>query len=344
MQDHRSILASWTGSIARALEARGINSAETFAKAGLDIAETQDPNARYPHSKMKKLWETCVEVSGDPGFALSTAEYRSPIALHGTGLAIDASSTVRESLERLVKLSSLVSNHGKVDLAQRDDGHWALGWTADPEVMFSSAKEEMDAYASAVMLKLDPEDIVEMHFIRKQPDDPSPWQKTFLNIPLHFKTNRNEIIISRDAIDRPFQEGNPTLAMMGESVALDQMQKNSRKDILLNVSDAIRNSLLNGEPKQQDIAATLNISPRQLQRKLTDKETSFSQILKEVRHQLARDYLQDLTLSVMEISLNLGFSDASNFSSAFKRWEGQSPKCYREALKAQHHKNTPPTL
>ncbi len=86
-------------------------------------------------------------------------------------------------------------------------------------------------------------------------------------------------------------------------------------------------------PKQQDIAEALNLSVRQLQRKLAAQNTSFAQLLQQTRHQLAKEYLANPSRSIVEISLNLGFSDQSNFASAFRRWQGVSPSTYRETYK-----------
>ncbi|MFK7733282.1 MAG: AraC family transcriptional regulator [Pseudomonadales bacterium] len=37
-------------------------------------------------------------------------------------------------------------------------------------------------------------------------------------------------------------------------------------------------------------------------------------------------------LSISEVAYLLGFTDSSNFSSAFKRWLGVSPRDYRNQL------------
>jgi AraC-like DNA-binding protein len=46
----------------------------------------------------------------------------------------------------------------------------------------------------------------------------------------------------------------------------------------------------------------------------------------------AKDYVGDSTHSLAYIAFLLGFSDQSNFSRAFRRWTGMSPKAYRDAL------------
>ena len=45
-----------------------------------------------------------------------------------------------------------------------------------------------------------------------------------------------------------------------------------------------------------------------------------------MRKNLSFEYLQSTALSVEEIALRLGYSDAPSFSHAFKRWTGVSPR------------------
>ena len=100
----------------------------------------------------------------------------------------------------------------------------------------------------------------------------------------------------------------------------------------MRVEAEVRARLESGEPKQVQVAEALCMSSRQLQRKLAEEDTSFVEILKNIRYQLACDYLKDPTRSITDISLTLGFRDQSNFASAFKRWHGSSPSQYRNEI------------
>jgi AraC-like DNA-binding protein len=66
-----------------------------------------------------------------------------------------------------------------------------------------------------------------------------------------------------------------------------------------------------------------------LQRRLSDDGTRFSDVLDEVRAELARDWLTAGTLPLAEIGFRLGFSDLAGFSRAFKRWTGEPPGTFR---------------
>ena len=78
------------------------------------------------------------------------------------------------------------------------------------------------------------------------------------------------------------------------------------------------------------VAEKLHMTSRTLRRRLTEEGSSFQQILAEVRYQLAREYLGTSNLPIEEISVLLGYSSPGNFTNAFKRWHGSSPRAYRK--------------
>jgi len=82
-------------------------------------------------------------------------------------------------------------------------------------------------------------------------------------------------------------------------------------------------------PDIETVAAQMAISSRTLRRRLLAEGSSFQQLLDEVRHQLALDYLRRTRMSTEDIAAALGFSDAANFRHAFKRWSGLSPAAWR---------------
>ncbi len=93
---------------------------------------------------------------------------------------------------------------------------------------------------------------------------------------------------------------------------------------------------LGGVPAGIDqVATALNISARTLRRRLEEEGTSYRALLDEVREALATEMLTHTPLSVSDVAVRLGYSEASTFIHAFKRWKGMTPAAFARARRVR---------
>ena len=85
------------------------------------------------------------------------------------------------------------------------------------------------------------------------------------------------------------------------------------------------------------VARGLGMSERALTRKLSDEKLNFTEILQQLRHDLAVRYLSDRKLHVSKIAWLLGFQEVSAFTHAFKRWTGKTPSEMRKTGPTEFH-------
>jgi AraC-like DNA-binding protein len=78
----------------------------------------------------------------------------------------------------------------------------------------------------------------------------------------------------------------------------------------------------------EDVARSLNVTTRTMNRYLSKEGLSFRDISQRVRFERACDLLKEGELNVSQIALRLGFNDVGNFSRAFRRYKGVSPTGY----------------
>jgi AraC-like DNA-binding protein len=62
---------------------------------------------------------------------------------------------------------------------------------------------------------------------------------------------------------------------------------------------------------------------------------SFQSLLDETRFQLAKSYLLDSSLDLVEMALLLGYSEQSAFTRAFRHWTGMAPAQWRKQQLSQ---------
>ncbi|MFB8006133.1 helix-turn-helix domain-containing protein [Nocardia sp. NPDC056000] len=81
----------------------------------------------------------------------------------------------------------------------------------------------------------------------------------------------------------------------------------------------------------EEVAHRLAMSPRTLQRRLAEHETTWREELEAVRFERATRLLRETDLSLQSIAGRLGYTDHRTLRRAFQRWTGQTPDAFRRA-------------
>lgn len=104
-------------------------------------------------------------------------------------------------------------------------------------------------------------------------------------------------------------------------------------DLVESIRLAAESLLLGGYPDVNLVAESLGTSGRTLRRRLAAKGWSYSELIGDLRLRLAAKWLASSGRPVSEISIELGYKDASNFTRAFRRRFGVPPHAYRRSTK-----------
>lgn len=81
-----------------------------------------------------------------------------------------------------------------------------------------------------------------------------------------------------------------------------------------------------------EVAATLGVHERTMQRRLKSEGASFDSIKDDVRRELAESFLLQPGLSLTQAAFLTGFSDSSAFNRSCRRWFGETPGKHRLRL------------
>jgi AraC-like DNA-binding protein len=100
------------------------------------------------------------------------------------------------------------------------------------------------------------------------------------------------------------------------------------------IENAITPLLPHGKAQVGAVAQALGMSSRTLARKLAAEGLTFTDILVQLRSDLATHYLGDASLPISEIAWLIGYQGVSAFSHSYKRWTGMNPMRMREKLLA----------
>ncbi|ELC9554643.1 helix-turn-helix transcriptional regulator [Vibrio alginolyticus] len=112
---------------------------------------------------------------------------------------------------------------------------------------------------------------------------------------------------------------------------------------LLSVLNALFIKNSNYALKLEQAARQLGVSKRTLQRRLQEKQMSYSQCVDFAKRKQALTLLADTQLTTQQIAYQLGYEEPSNFHRTFRRWYPFSPMQYRQqCLDNRTHLNNQP--
>ncbi len=94
----------------------------------------------------------------------------------------------------------------------------------------------------------------------------------------------------------------------------------------------VKNLLLSGHADLSLAADRAQMPVRTLQRRLSNFGVSYSVLVTEIRFDLARELLADPAEKIETIAGLVGYTDASNFTRAFRQNTGMTPTRYRRFL------------
>jgi AraC-like DNA-binding protein len=158
------------------------------------------------------------------------------------------------------------------------------------------------------------------------------YQKTYEEIfqcPVVFNARYNRFSFERCWLEEPLARSEPETSRIFAAQCKEITASLTKK---YSFTEHLRYLLLNStqeSPSLELIAKKINTTPRTIQRKLVAEQTSFQELLDDVRMNISTEYLLTTKLSIEDVAERVGYNDAAAFSNAFKRWTGISPSAYR---------------
>ena len=336
-------LASAAAMLAEALEKNyQVDPEPIFREAGLDTARINVPGARFSYAGLQSLWQRAVEVTGDPALGVAVGQHLRPTTLHALGYAWFASATLAGALACLARYYRVITT-APVDIQTRNPASGVLdvGFQRMDEPPHPAA---IDCFYSAMLKLL--RSATDGHFspLRLTLQRPDPGRMdTYVEIfsaPVSFGNAENAMYLDPAELDKPLPGRNAELARASERIVERYLQSLDPARVASEVQQLLLRLLPSGKATQEEVAKQTFRSVSTLQRQLQNEGTSFRELRETTRRTLAERYLKDPEHSLGEIAFLLGFSDQSNFSRAFRRWTGMSPREFRNQHKHQPRLST----
>ena len=304
-----------------------------FRSLELDVEQLAVAGARYPWETMQRLWKCAVDETGDPCFGLYVARRVRPTSFHALGFSWLVSHTLLGSLQRFRRYYQVITTAPvSIEIELHGNYYVFAGELGDPMLRAEDASQ--DAFLACVvqLCRAATENTFAPAAVGLQHEDFGQADEyiRFFNAPVTFGAERNTLSFEKESLETPLPGNNAELARANDKVAEHYLQSLDPRKVASNVRELLVTLLPSGKSNQELIAQRLHRSLSTLQRQLNREGTNYQQIRDETRKALATEYVHDHDLSLSQIAYMLGFSDQSNFSRAFKRWTGSSPRDYQD--------------
>jgi AraC-like DNA-binding protein len=323
-------LAVSTAPLREVLQGNGIDFDLLARRAGLDPTLMSRPNARYSAARIQKLWELAALECDDRLLGFKVGAVTSPGVFHALGLGIVSSTSVLAALKRIERYSSVVSTNGRLVVVEHDA---MVGIESRPgDFTILPTTQCVDAMVVAVCRLLEqcagPSAVPARVIFMRPRTAPAAAYRELLKCPVDFDGERISILFDAESAARPVLSGNSELALEADRLAERYVAELSTDPTIARVRNLLLRAIQSGAVDQDGIARSLNQSASTLQRRLRKAGTSYQDLLDSTRRDLTLDYLRQGRHSLADIAFLVGFSDQANFTRAFRRWTGKSPRSF----------------
>ncbi len=316
------------------LRERGVDPTELLASVGLDFTAFGDAENQIPFRTAGLLLQRCAEATGCPHFGLLVGQQSDVETLGRVGALMRQSPTVDAALRSLI-LHLHLQNRGGIPTRIVNGAHVSMGYVIyQPDMPGTAQVHDLIAALSYNILRSmcgsrwRPASV---RFSHARPREVKPYNR-FFRAPLEFDADATELRFERTWLDRPLPGSDAALyTLLLRTLSTESAQFS---DLVEQVRVALRTMIPTGRATEQSIAAVLGIPSRTLRRQLVAKGTSFRNLAKETRYEIARQLLTDTGMAITDIAGVLEYADASAFTRAFRRWTNLSPAAWRAQARA----------
>lgn len=320
-------LSDW---IARELDRNGTPMEETLAGSGLKADDFKISSRMLDLQQEQQIIRNALYLSKDIFLGLKLGNSARISAYGLLGYAMLTAPTLRDGLEIPIRLPALLGTYFQLGIYRSEDQVHIRADSCRAPVDLEPILTELCLASFKTLIEdmlLRPIDLVEVS-LRYKPTDKAAYEKAF-GCPVKFEAEFSSITMPAQVMDECLPLSNELSHQ--NVVKLCQIQNRelvSNREWLERLRNILSESLLS-PPDLEALAEKMHCSPRTLRRQLQDQNTSYRQLLDELRFAKAKSLLTSHSGTVDQIAEELGFSDGAGLRRAFRRWCGMSPNAFR---------------
>ena len=309
-------------------------------KARESTIRANDEQRLHLHDLRNEIYRL-TEESNDPLFLFHCAAEVSPLTFSAFSLAFWTSPNLDHALQQIEDFSIVMSSPVRVEYHKNLQGNGEL-WIYHSEALH---KESYTTYMGialfmATLVKMiqsvanDPEMVIEVELISERFGSAlltEIEQLTQTKISVGYPVQK--IRVANKYLQRVNLQHDHEVHFSMLNLLRHRAESLKKYDLILQIYNILNQRTELSHVSAETVSAALNMNLRTLNRRLAELNTSYRGVLEKYKLEKALHLLSHSNTNMTEIAFQLGFSDLSTFSRAFKRWTGFSPRSLKNNMK-----------
>lgn len=294
---------------------------------GVDERRLADPEARIPARATYAAWEVAMRACRDDGLPMAVASHVSVAGLGLLGYVLYTRPTVESALQAMARYIGVVNDSGQWSIHHGDE-ETVIVWRRDGDRTLGMRVANEQVLGAFVALGTNTDrgghSVRRVSFRHPKPRRDDAHVALFGVAP-RWGADVDAVVIPREAL---------AAAPVGADALLSEYFAKVADQALARVAGAgtwsaqvarvVSSSLASGIPSAASVARALGTSERTARRRLADEGATFDALVQRVQREQAAELLAGST-PIHDIAFAIGFSDATAFSRAYRRWTGSAP-------------------
>lgn len=308
---------------------------ELLKRFKIPPALLQEEDSFLPFRTLNSLLETSASELNCPDFGLQLSgrqglEILGPIAVIARNVG-----SIRQAFQAIARYLHVHSPALRLSLGQADGAVMPLTYEiVEPRLPQLRQFNEQSMGVARQILRLlgGPAARPVTMMFTHAPLLPAKVYRDFFGCKVLFGQPHTGFLVSVDLLTRPIATADAATHRLAEQY---MAACKSSEDLVLaeQVAHLIRRLLPTGHCSIDLVASHLCLSIRTLQRRLSDEQLHFEQLVDRERRELAARYLAESRLPMNQITGLLGYAEQSALIRACRRWFGATPRMVRAAAK-----------
>jgi AraC-like DNA-binding protein len=310
---------------------RGLDPERCLNDTGIERGQLTDPDAEITAVQELAVIERIVDALDDPEGVGLDAGGRYRLSTYGIwSYALLSSRTVRDAHAVAMEFIDLTYAFTKISAFEGPDGllvHYDDLEPLLPEPVRRFVLERDVAAALTIWREglSQPISPLRARLALPVPRDPDHFERV-VGVTPEFEAERTVLTMDPRLLEMPLPQASELTAKMCIAQCAEILDRRRARHGL---SGRVRDELLldvRRIPTQEEVANRLFMSIRTLRRQLAAEQTSFRALVEDTRQGLAEELLGTGRLTVEQVAERVGYTEASSFVHAFRRWNGVAPR------------------